>query len=112
MKNMKTLTAAVAAVVSTCGYAQAPPLSASYQWSLSGKQYVLGSTPVKALPYGVSLDLVTGWELQDTQALVWGPGLSYTWEVGGGFRAYAGASILLGPLKPDVALGAGLGFRF
>lgn len=89
-----------------------PPLAASYQWSLSGKQYVLASTPVERLPYGLSLDLVTGWEAKDTKALVWGPGVSYTREFGRGFVGYIGASLLLGPVKPDVGLGVGLGFRF
>lgn len=106
----KTATVSLAAMAAM-SLAQAPPLGASYGWSLSGKQYVLGSVEVDRLG-PVSLGLATGWEARDTLATVWGPSLSYTWSHRSGFFAGASATVLFGAQIPDVALGAGVGFRF
>jgi len=115
MTSMRRLAAAVLAVLSCSALAQSPPpLEASYQWSLSGKQYALASRrlrdPWPTLP-GLGLDLVLGVDAR-SKASVWGPGVSYRYDDPSGLTFAVGASFLLGAQKPDVALGVGIGFKF
>jgi hypothetical protein len=106
-----SLALAVTAVLAVRSAAQSlPPLEAGYNWSLSGKEYVLASVQVEKLG-PVSLSLSTGWETRDSLAHVWGPSLVWSWSRTSGFYAGASATLLFGAQRPDVAIGIVVGFR-
>lgn len=108
---MKTFATALVALAASPAIAQAQPLAVSYGGSLSGKEYVLASTTVDSFGKDWGVELVAGWEARDTLATVWGPGLSWSRDLGKAFHVKLGASVLFGAQKPDLVWSAGFGVK-
>jgi len=109
------------AILCTCApapaYAQASPVEFSYQWTLSGKEYVTIGTPLRDLGHGLTFDGLIGYEVTSGATPSMGFGLGYTFterrQERGEFYGKAGAFLLFPQSnKPDIGLGITAGWRF